>query len=145
MIMLAVIFIGSAAYAQTVSEAEVPSVVKTKFASLYPTVKVEKWKMDKGNYKAMFDENKEEMCVVIDAKGEVIKTKTSIKTSELPSSAKGYIEKTYPGKTITEACKMTDETGKVTYKAEVGETHVMFDANGAFLKETKEMHKKKMK
>ena len=140
---MVVIISSITANAQTVTNAEVPAVVKTKFASLYPNVKVEKWKKEKENYKAEFDENKTEMCVIIDAKGDLVKTKSKIEASELPASAKEYIEKNHAGKKITKACKMTDAKGDTHYKAEVGEMDLIFDANGTFVKEEKEKDMKK--
>ena len=141
--MLAVIFIKGSVYAQTIIESDVPAVVRTKFTTLYPTSKVEKWKKDNGNYKAEFDQNKKETCVVINPKGDLVKTKTEIDASELPASASEYIGKNYAGKKINESCKVTDATGVVTYKAEVGETHLIFDSNGMFIKEGTEKEMKK--
>ncbi len=141
-IMMSAIFIGGVAYAQKVSESEVPAAVKTKFTSLYPNSKVEKWEKEKGSYKAEFDENKTETCVIIDDEGNLVKTKTEIQISELPVAASAYIEKNCTGKKITKAFKMTDAKGVVTYKAKVGETHLFFDANGTFVKEEKKMHNK---
>lgn len=136
--MLAVILIGGTAYAQTISEQDVPVVVKSKVTSLYPGVKVEKWKKNNGNYKAQFDENKKETCVIVSPKGDLVKTKTEIDASELPSSASEYIRKNYDGKKISEAFKIIDATGVVTYKAEVDETYLLFDTNGMFIKKEKE-------
>ena len=142
-ILLAAIFIGGATYAQTVSESDVPTVVKTKFSALYPSTKVEKWKRDNGNYKAEFDENKKETCVIITPKGDLVKTKTEIQVSELPASASDYIVQNYPSKKISEAYKVTDAAGVVTYKAEVGETYLIFDSSGTFIKEKSEKDMKK--
>jgi hypothetical protein len=142
-IMMSAILIGGVTYAQKVSESEVPAAVKTKFTSLYPNSKVEKWEKEKGSYKAEFDENKSETCVIIDDKGNLVKTKTEISISELPAAATAYIEKNCTEKKITKACKMTDAKGVVTYKAVVGEKHLFFDSNGTFEKEEKKMHSKK--
>jgi hypothetical protein len=141
-VMLAVIFIGGTAYAQTISEQDVPVVVKSKVTSLYPDVKVEKWKKHNGDYKAQFDENKKETWVIINPKGDLVKTKTEIEASDLPSSASEYIRKNYDGKKTSEAYKVIDATGVVTYKAEVDDTYLVFDANGMFIKKEKEKGKK---
>jgi len=144
-LMLTVIFVGGTVFAQKVSESDVPAAVKTKFSSLYPNAKVEEWKKDNGNYKAEFDENKTETCVIINPKGDLVKTKTEIEATELPAAANEYLAKKYAGKKITECHKMTDANGIVTYKAEVGEMHVIFDSNGAFVKEGTEKDMKNKK
>ena len=72
-----------------------------------------------------------------------MKTKTEIQVSELPASASDYIVQNYPSKKISEAYKVTDAAGVVTYKAEVGETYLIFDSSGTFIKEKSEKDMKK--
>jgi hypothetical protein len=66
------------------------------------------------------------------------KTRTVIPASELPKAAQDYITKTYQGKKIDQAVKVTDPKGMVMYKVEVGEMILHFDANGKFTGESKE-------
>ncbi len=143
--MLAVLITGGTVSAQKISETDVPAAVKTKFANLYPNIKVEKWRKEDGNYSAEFDQNKLEMCVSIDPKGNLIHTKAKIEASGLPKGVNDYVEKKYPGKKITEACKMTNAKGVITYKAEVKEVYLVFDSKGTFIKEVKEKEKEKDK
>jgi hypothetical protein len=144
-IIIAAVFIGGVANAQKVGETNVPAVVKSKFVSLYPDAKMEKWKNENGNYQAEFNNNKTEMCVTIDAKGGLVKTKTKIEASALPKPASDYLAKNYADKKVSAAYKETDAAGKVCYKAEVKDQFLMFDANGTFLKEKNEKDMKKDK
>jgi hypothetical protein len=137
-LILAIAFIASFAGAQTIKEADVPSVVKKTFFSKYPNIKVDKWEKKKTDYLAKFDENSTATCVIIDAKGDWIKTKAHIDPSMLPKTANDYMEKTYPGKKITEASQVSHPSGKLSYEAEVGETIVCFDAGGNFVSAEKE-------
>jgi hypothetical protein len=117
------------------TEADVPSVVKTKFSTLYPDTKVEKWEKENGNYEAGFHKNKTEMSVLIDPTGNLLETETEIPVSELPKSVTEYVMKQKPGKKIKEASKIIDAVGLLTYEAEVEKTDLVFDQNGNFIKE----------
>ena len=104
---------------------------------------MEKWTNEKGNYQATFDDNKTEICVGIDAKGNLIHTKTQIAASALPKAANDYLAKNYADKKIDKAFKVMDAGGKVSYKAEVKDQFLMFDASGNFVKEMNEKDMKK--
>jgi hypothetical protein len=137
-LILAIALIGNFAGAQTVKESDVPSVVKKTFFTKYPNIKVDKWEKKKTDYLAKFDENSTATCVVIDVKGNWVKTKAHIDASMLPKTASDYMEKTYPGKKITEASKVNHPSGKVSYEAEVSETIIYFDGDGNFVSAGKE-------
>jgi hypothetical protein len=65
------------------------------------------------------------------------KTHVVIAANELPKAAQEYITKTYPGKKIEEAWKITEPNGAVMYNARISEMMLHFDSNGKFTKETK--------
>ena len=117
---------------------EVPVIVKTKFASLYPNITKAKWEQEGVNYEAEFDLNKVETSVLFDASGNVLETETEIKVTELPKSATDYCAKTWAGKKIKEASKIIDSKGVLTYEAEIEGMDQIFDANGTFLKSQKD-------
>jgi hypothetical protein len=124
----------SASYAQTVKEAEVPAAVKEAFKKQHPTAKAEKWEKEDGNYEVEYDLNKSEASDVYDASGKLLQTEVEIKTSELPKAVSDYVTKNLAGKKISEAAKITESNGTVTYEAEVGKADYIFDANGNFVK-----------
>lgn len=117
---------------------DVPAAVKTKFATLYPTITKAKWGKEGANYEAEFDVNEVETSVLFDAAGNVLETETEIKVTELPKSVTDYCAKTYAGKKIKEASKIVDNKGTVTYEAEVDGMDRIFDVNGNFLKSNKD-------
>jgi hypothetical protein len=137
-LILALAFIGGFIGAQTTKESDVPSAVKKTFFTKYPNIKVDKWEKKKTDYLAKFDENSTATCVVIDEKGNWVKTRAHIDPSMLPKTANDYMEKTYPGKKITEASQVNHPSGKLSYEAEVGETIIYFDAGGNFVSAEKE-------
>jgi hypothetical protein len=136
-ILMIAIALGSFSYAQNISTAAVPSVVTSKFTSLYPNSKAGQWKNVNGNYETKFTQDKTKMCVVITPGGNVVKTTTIITVAELPKPVRDYIEKNYANQKITEACKTMEDDGKVKYEALVKDNHLCFDSDGNFVKSEK--------
>jgi len=136
-LITAITLMGSIAFAQKIKTADVPTVVTSEFASLYPGTTTTEWKKEKGNYETKFTQNNTKTCIVIDPKGNLVKTTTHIAVTELPRTANDYVAKNYAGKKITEACKTIEADGVVKYEAEVNETRLCFDANGTFVKAEK--------
>ena len=58
----------------------------------------------------------------------------AIPVSELPANVTAYVKSHYNGAKITEAGKVTDAKGKLSYEAEVNRKDVIFDENGNFVK-----------
>ncbi|WP_461129666.1 PepSY-like domain-containing protein [Spirosoma aerophilum] len=112
----------------------VPAAAKTTVARLYPGVKAVKWEKEGGNYEAGLTHNGKELSLVIDAKGNVLETETTIRVSSLPATVRDYVTKHHAGKKIKEAAEIVDANGRKTYEAEVGGKDLMFDANGQFIK-----------
>lgn len=137
---IALSLIISAAWAQKVKEAEIPSAVKDAFAKKYAGVKVEKWEKEDGNYEAEFDQGKNEMSAVFDPAGNFKQEEVEIKTSALPAAATEYCKTN--GFRCEEATKITDVSGTISYEAEVEkgkeEFDILFDDKGNFVKKTAE-------
>ncbi|HXU27905.1 MAG TPA: PepSY-like domain-containing protein [Bacteroidia bacterium] len=128
-LIVAIALTGNFAYAQKISNSEVPSVVNSKFTSMYPNGNVDYWKKEKGNYEVKFTQDSKKMCVVIS--GNVVKNSTAISVSELPSSVSDYVTKNYP------IHKITEPDGKMKYETKINDTHLCFDSNGNFVKSEK--------
>ena len=137
-LLLAIGFTAITATAQKVKETDVPAEVKAAFTKNYPNVKAKGWEKEDGNYEVEFDSNKNEMTLVIDRKGNVVQTETEIKVSELSKIITDYCAKNYAGKKIKEASKIVDAKGVITFEAEIEKMEVLFDANGKFIKESKD-------
>lgn len=138
MLILAIGFAAITASAQKMKDADVPAIVKATFTKTYPNTKIGSWEKENGNYEAEFDLNKNEMSVLIGPNGQLMETETEIKVSELTKTITDYCAKNYPGKKITEASKIVDDKGVVTYEAEINKMDVLFDADGKFIKESKD-------
>jgi hypothetical protein len=135
-ILLAVLFLATATFAQ---EAKVPKVVKESFAKLHPAAADVKWEKEgKNAYEIGFKENGIEISVVMDGKGNLKETETTIPIAELPAAIASYIEKEYAGFKIDDAAKIVSDKGVTTFEAGVSKgkvkKDVMFDASGAPLK-----------
>ena len=113
---------------------DVPPAAKATIARLYPGVKDVKWEKEDGNYEAGLKHNGKELSLVIDAKGNVLETETTIAVSALPASVRDYVTKHRAGKPIKEAAEIVDAKGRKLYEAEVGGKDLMFDEKGAFIK-----------
>ncbi len=125
--------------AQKMKEADVPAAVKTAFSTKYPNTTVSEWEKEGANYEAGFKVGKTETSAVFDASGMFLESETEISPNELPKAVSEYVTKNLPGKKIKEASKLTTAAGKISYKAEVGDTDYMFDEQGNFIgKETED-------
>lgn len=133
--LIAVVF-SVAAYssAQSVSMQEVPSVVKTKFQSLNPSIVLVKWEKEDGNFEAHYKKDAKEMTCVISPSGKYVQTETAIRSSQLPVTVVEYLSKNMPGKKITDAAEIKDASGTITYEAEVSGFDYTFDSKGNFIK-----------
>ena len=115
-------------YSQKIKESEVPAPVKAKFQSLHPEIKDINWlKLKKGGYEAEFAQNKSQISVSIDSLGNLKETEMEMKVSELSKEIHEYVEKNYPGYSITEAAQITYTDGKPMYEAEITKGKESFD------------------
>jgi thermostable 8-oxoguanine DNA glycosylase len=122
------------AYAQKAKEVEVPTAVKESFAKQYPNAKVEKWEKEGALYEAEFRQNKLEMAVTFDARGNLQDIETEIAVSELPKAVTEYVSKNVAGKKIKEASRIANAEGMVFYEVEVDGADYIFDGDGNFVK-----------
>ena len=126
------------ASAQKVKEAEVPKAVVEAFQKKYPGAKANEWEKEGADYEVEFDLSKVESSALFGANGEFKAYEQEIKVAELPANVATYCTKTYPSHKISEASKITEASGKVTYEAELEKGKEKFDAifddKGNFLK-----------
>ncbi|OCX50357.1 hypothetical protein BEL04_21455 [Mucilaginibacter sp. PPCGB 2223] len=134
LIALALGCTASIAAAQGVKSKDVPSAVKTEFAMKYPAATKVTWEKEKGNYEANWGgKSGEDHSAVFTPAGSFVEIVNAIPVSELPKSIAPYIKEHYKAP-ITEAGKVTDAGGKLTYEAEVKGKDLVFDENGKFIK-----------
>ena len=60
-----------------------------------------------------------------------------IANSALPAPVLSYVKQNYKEDEVKKAFKVTDASGVITYKAKVKDLHLLFDANGTFIKAIK--------
>lgn len=135
-VILIVLLFSFSLFAQ---EVKVPKNVKTAFDKLYPNAKDVKWEEEgEEEYEASFIDGTTHISIVIDDEGEVEETETVISLDKLPKSIHEFVEKNYSEYKITEAAKILDDKGVITFEAEITKgkekKDLMFDANGKSLK-----------
>ena len=121
--------------AQDTKSANVPAAVKSALLKKYPEAKKVTWEKEKGNYEANWGgKSGEKNSVQFNPAGEFIEIVKAVSVSELPKQVAAYIKEHYKGAKITEAGKVTDAKGKISYEAEVNRKDIIFDENGNFVK-----------
>lgn len=128
----------TATKAQELKEADVPANVKEAFAKKYAGSKAKEWEKENADYEVEFNLNKVESSAVFTAEGTFKELEQEIKLAELPKLASDYCTKNYGGWKLSEAAKITDAAGTVTFEAEMEkgkeQFDVMFDDKGNFVK-----------
>lgn len=113
----------------------VPTAVKNALATKYTDAKNVTWEKEDGNYEANWGgKSGEDNSVQFTPAGDFIEIVKAIPVSELPANVTAYVKSHYNGAKITEAGKVTDANGKLSYEAEVNRKDIIFDENGNFVK-----------
>ncbi len=121
--------------AQRVPSSTVPAVVKSALLQRYPHATGVNWEKEKGNYEANWGGvSKEDNSVVFTPTGVLVEVVKAIPVDQLPSAVATYVKTHYNGAKITEAGRVTDAAGHISYEAEVHGKDLVFDEKGNFLK-----------
>ncbi len=131
-LIFVLLFMSFSIFAQ---KSEIPDKVKSAFNKAYPNILKVKWdKENQNTYEAEFKQNNDAISVVFDSEGKILETEVSILISQLPKAIEPFILKNYKEYKISEAAKITDSKGAVTFEAEIksGEKKkdLLFDSNG---------------
>jgi hypothetical protein len=122
--------------AQNLKESQVPAAVKSALKKKYADAKNVQWEKEKGNFEANWGgKSKEDNSVQFTANGDFIEIVKAIPVSQLSAPVLSYVKAHYKGAKITEAGKVTDARGKLSYEAEVNKKDIIFDEKGNFIKE----------
>ena len=124
-------------FAQKGKKVDVPAVVKSALAKKYPASSGAKvtWEVEKGNYEANWGgKSGEDNSVQFKPDGTFIEIVNAIPVSQLPKGVLTYVKAHYKGAKITEAGRVTDAQGKITFEAEVNKKDIIFDEKGNFVK-----------
>lgn len=113
----------------------VPAAVKSALSKKYPEATKVGWEKENGNYEANWGgKSGEDNSVQFTPKGDFIEIVNAIPVNQLPAPVIAYVKAHYKGAKITEAGKITDAKGKISYEAEVNHKDIVFDEKGNFLK-----------
>lgn len=119
------------------SSENLPEQVGSSFSKQNPDVKDVKWEKEGDYFEAEFEVDGKEVEVVYDKDGKVIAKEMEIDASSLPQAINGYINDNFSGSDIEEACEVKQK-GETFYMVEIetadGETELLFDHEGKFLK-----------
>jgi hypothetical protein len=127
--------ITTVAIAQRVKSTDVPQAVKDALIKKYPNATNVMWEKEKGNFEANWGgKSKEDNSVVYTPEGSFVEMVVAIPVAELPAGVASYVKAHYPGAKITEAGKVTDAKGNISYEAEVKGKDLVFDQAGNFKK-----------
>src|ERR1041385_5936947 len=116
---VASLVISLSACAQKINEKDVPQEVKDSFNKDYPEKTNVKWEKKGSDYEAKYKDKNEDISAKYDKKGNLIELEEKVQYSVLPANVKTYYDTNLPGKTVTEAYKVTDKNGKVVYSTVV--------------------------
>ncbi|MDB5230927.1 MAG: hypothetical protein JWN76_1732 [Chitinophagaceae bacterium] len=134
-LLLSAFLLCTTAHAQKVKTSAVPAAVRSNFDKKYPDAKKVMWEKEDGNYEANWGgKSNEDHAAMFSPSGNFIEIVQAIPVSELPAGVTAYLKEHYKGKKITEAGRVTDAKGRVTYEAEVNKKDIVFDEHGKFLK-----------
>ncbi len=115
--------------AQKIKADKVPAPVKAALTKAYPNAKEIGWDKEGKDFEASFENGKDELSVVFDAKGAILETEKEIKVSELPAKVQAALK----GQKVKEAAIIM-KGGKTMYEAEVGKKDLLFDQDGTLIK-----------
>lgn len=136
LLLFPIVMISLAATAQ--EKVTAPAVARTAFAKNFGDAKKVSWEKEDGNYEVTFEQNRKKMSAIYNPKGVLQETEYAIKISELPAPVTTYMKAHYKGVSIKDAAKITKADGTVLYEAAIKGKDVVFDANGKFVKESRD-------
>ena len=133
--LFATLLLAGISYGQKAKKSDVPPAVTSALAKKYPQAKNVSWEKEKGNYEANWGgKSGEDNSVQFTPAGDFIEIVKAIPVSSLPKPVIAYVKEHYKMARITEAGRVTDAQGKITYEAEVNKKDIIFDEKGNFVK-----------
>lgn len=125
-------------FSQKIKSSEVPDAVKTAFAKKYPAIKNTRWEIEDGAYEASFKDNIGAYSAMFSKDGTFTESESGIKANELPAGVLDYMKEHYKNAEIKETAKITKADGTVNFEAGIKGKDIIFDEQGAFIKEIKD-------
>ena len=132
-----IMFVGlglSTAYTQAVKKTEIPSLVKTAFAKMYPGIAAAMWSKEINQYRARFSTGTYKGSVVFASTGKWTEREIAIPVSALPVKVKKYMQVYYKKEKLTGAAKIIKASGELIFEAEIKGQDLYFTKDGDFIK-----------
>jgi len=120
--------------AQQIDEEAVPVAVMDEFDLLYPDARSILWIITDAKYRAEFKNNKMATVAVLGPDGMLYRTETQIKVTALPEPALACLQEKYPDQHVEEATIIEDQSGIITFQAQIEKKDFTFDAGGVLQK-----------
>jgi hypothetical protein len=124
-------------FGQRLDENKVPVAARQAFAQKYPGI-TGKWEKEDGNFEVNFIDGQKTMSAVIDAKGSVLETETTMTLKEIPAAILSYIKDHKKGGPVKAAERIVRANGETIYEIRIGKKELLFDVDGKFIKEAKD-------
>lgn len=129
------VFASSSLMAQKISKIKVPEDAQNALKAKYPNATKVTWEKENGNYEANWGgKSGEDMSVQFTPAGVFVEQVKAISPKQLPQTTINYVKVHYKNSKITEAGKVTDAKGKISYEAEVKGKDMLFDEKGSFIR-----------
>jgi hypothetical protein len=112
-LLVVILLICSAGFAQKVSSGKLPSPVKKAFKADFPKNSKAEWTMDSLNYEVNFLVNDVKNSATYDKDGKWLEKEATINLGQIPKDIKASITKNFPGFHANEAEKV-ETNGKET-------------------------------
>lgn len=135
-LLLTVLGLTTAVFAQKKANESVPEIVRHTFSEQYPGVKA-KWNYEQGKYEAGFKYKGHSMSNLYNAAGSLEESELEISPSELPTTVKQYVAQRKLGR-IKKAAKITKANGNIEYEAEIKGKDLIFTSEGRFIQAVKD-------
>jgi len=129
--------------AQNKKDVKISEKAKSGFSKVYPVATDVKWQKEGKSYEVEFKQNGIATSVDIDAEGTIMETESTIAKTDLPKGVEEFVAKNHKGWAITEAAKIVDAKGNITYEAQVSKDKTKKDL--MFTKDGKPIVKKESK
>jgi hypothetical protein len=105
-LLIVILLIASASFAQKVSSGKVPSPVKKAFKTDFPKNSKAEWEMDTLNYEVNFLVNDVKYSATYDKDGKWLEKEMTIRLTDIPKEVRASITKNFPGFHANEAEKV---------------------------------------
>jgi hypothetical protein len=119
-------------------KSKTPEAAKVAFHEMFPNATSAKWGKEENDYEVDFKLNGKKMSALFDAKGNHKETEEAVKEADIPAKAITYFKEHYKNISAKEFAKITRADKQILYEIGIKGKDILFDAEGNFVKESKD-------